>query len=106
MAARRLSRSIRSATRNDADQDDADKHDAYMGKVIKRSVTLNGHRTSYSIEDEFQVQLQRLAEMRGQPLAALIADIDAAPRTDGGLSSALRLHVLQSILQDRKTATE
>jgi predicted DNA-binding ribbon-helix-helix protein len=68
------------------------------GGVRKRSVTLNGHRTSYSIEDAFQNELERLAREAGMPLARLIADIDALPRRDGGLSSALRLHVLDAVI--------
>jgi predicted DNA-binding ribbon-helix-helix protein len=65
--------------------------------VRKRSISLNGHRTSYSIEDAFQVHLERLAGARGMPLAKLIAEVDAEPRRSGGLSSALRLHVLKTL---------
>jgi predicted DNA-binding ribbon-helix-helix protein len=72
------------------------------GGVRKRSVTLNGHRTSYSIEDPFQAELERLARAAGIPLARLIADIDALPRRDGGLSSALRLHVLEAVISEAR----
>jgi predicted DNA-binding ribbon-helix-helix protein len=72
------------------------------GPVRKRSVTLNGHRTSYSLEDPFQDQLERLAAEKGVPVARLIADIDALPRRLGGLSSALRLHVLNALLEQAK----
>lgn len=73
------------------------------GGIRKRSVTLNGHRTSYSLEDLFQTELERLARKNGVPLARLIADIDALPRREGGLSSALRLHVLSQLLEEAKS---
>ncbi|MCU0831894.1 MAG: ribbon-helix-helix domain-containing protein [Rhizobiaceae bacterium] len=77
-----------------------------MSGVRKRSVSLNGHRTSYSIEDEFQAHLLRLAGERGMPLARLIADIDAVPRRQGGLSSALRLHVLKVLEREALSGRE
>ena len=66
-----------------------------MSVVRKHSVTIGGHRTSYSIEDPFHKELVSIAAERGMPVAALIAEIDAArpPRTN--LSSAIRLHVLE-----------
>lgn len=65
--------------------------------MLKRSVTIGGHRTSFSLEREFLNELQRLAAERGMSLAALVAEIDRA-RPDGqNLSSALRLHVLASL---------
>ena len=45
--------------------------------VRKRSVTIAGHRTSYSIEDAFQAELNAIAETRGISLAALIAEIES-----------------------------
>ena len=71
-----------------------------MSAVRKRSITINGHRTSYALEDEFQTALEALAHERGIALARLVAEIDAARPRTGGLSSALRLHVLTA-LQDR-----
>jgi predicted DNA-binding ribbon-helix-helix protein len=69
-----------------------------MGAVRKRSVSINGHRTSYSLEDAFQQALEQIAAERGIAPATLVAEIDAKPRREGGLSSALRLHVLESLL--------
>lgn len=64
----------------------------------KRSVTIDGHRTSVSLEDAFWTELLAIAERRGLSLNALVAEIDHA-RSDGqagsdNLSSALRLFVL------------
>ena len=62
--------------------------------VRKRSVTISGHQTSYSLEDEFLDALRELADTEGLALAALIAMVDARRPRDASLSSALRLHVL------------
>jgi predicted DNA-binding ribbon-helix-helix protein len=63
----------------------------------KHSVTINGHGTSYSIEDEFHEELARLASAQGKPLARMIAAIDAARQPGTNLSSAIRLHVLKAL---------
>ncbi len=62
----------------------------------KRSVTIAGHRTSVSLEDAFWQALAEIAAARGLPVAKLIAEIDAG-RGDSGLSSALRVFVLNEI---------
>lgn len=63
----------------------------------KRSVSIRGHRTSLSLEDEFWEELGAIAATRGVSLAALITEIDRT-RT-GGLSSAVRLFVLEDLRQ-------
>lgn len=66
----------------------------------KRSVTIDGHRTSISLEDAFWAELSALAKARGLSLNALVAEIDrsreSAPEPVN-LSSALRLHVLDQL---------
>ncbi len=59
----------------------------------KRSLSIAGHRTSVSLEDEFWDALKEIAAVEGRSLAALIAEIDTA-RGDINLSAALRLHAL------------
>jgi predicted DNA-binding ribbon-helix-helix protein len=59
----------------------------------KRSITIAGHRTSISLEDAFWEALGEIADRRGMPVAALVAEIDRA-RAGVGLSAAIRLHVL------------
>ena len=66
--------------------------------VRKRSVTIAGHRTSFSLEDAFWQELVGIAEHRGITLAELVVEIDS--ERDGNLSSALRLYILRD-LQDR-----
>ncbi|MDP1749470.1 MAG: ribbon-helix-helix domain-containing protein [Reyranella sp.] len=69
----------------------------------KRSVTIDGHRTSISLEDAFWTELSAIARARGLSVNALVAEIDHARGTPLGtakganLSSALRLHVLDEL---------
>ncbi|MAI49774.1 MAG: aryl-sulfate sulfotransferase [Rhodospirillaceae bacterium] len=61
----------------------------------KRSVTIAGHRTSISLEDEFWGELVRIAGERRTSLNGLISAIDEARTTN--LSSAIRLYVLNDL---------
>ena len=63
----------------------------------KRSVTIDGHRTSVSLEDAFWAELGAIADARGLSLNALVAEIDHARVAPGNLSSALRLYVLDEM---------
>ena len=65
-----------------------------MSAVRKHSVTIRGHRTSYSLETAFHDDLVAIAAARGMALAALVAEIDESRPRQSNLSSALRLHVL------------
>jgi predicted DNA-binding ribbon-helix-helix protein len=58
------------------------------------SITIRGHATSVSMEDEFWASLKQMAKARGSSIASLIADIDAKRGPEQNLSSALRLAVL------------
>jgi predicted DNA-binding ribbon-helix-helix protein len=61
---------------------------------LKRSVTIRGHRTSFSLEKPFLDELQSIAALRGISLAALVCEIDESRPRMTNLSSALRIHVL------------
>lgn len=65
-----------------------------MSGIVKRSVAIRGHRTSYSLEQPFHDELARIADRRGMAVAALVCEIDQARPRETNLSSALRLHVL------------
>jgi predicted DNA-binding ribbon-helix-helix protein len=65
--------------------------------VVKRSVTIRGHRTSFSLEQPFFDALTAIAERRGLSLAALVAEIDASRPKGANLSSALRVFVLEDV---------
>ena len=75
--------------------------------MIKRSVSIRGHRTSISLEEPFWRALREMAAERGVSVAALVREIDdersrrMARRTGaaaevGGLSSAIRVAVLDA----------
>ena len=67
-----------------------------MNALVKRSLTLAGHRTSVALEIEFWDHLAALAERRGQTLAALVAAVDAERSPEQALASALRVFALSS----------
>jgi predicted DNA-binding ribbon-helix-helix protein len=66
--------------------------------LLKRSLTISGHRTSISLEEAFWLRMKDLARRRKTSLSALVAEIDAA-RGDANLSSAIRVFVLEAALQ-------
>jgi predicted DNA-binding ribbon-helix-helix protein len=57
--------------------------------LIKRSVTIAGHRTSISLEPLFWEALVAAAAADGKSLNGLVAEIDEARTTN--LSSAIRV---------------
>lgn len=65
--------------------------------LVKRSLTLAGHRTSVALEAEFWAVLEAMAAERGESLSALVAGVDAG-RRDRPLASALRLAALSHTL--------
>ncbi|MGE0502964.1 MAG: ribbon-helix-helix domain-containing protein [Rhizobiaceae bacterium] len=68
-----------------------------MSGVRKRSVSIRGHRTSFSLEQAFFDELAAIANGRDIPLAALVAEVDAGRDRRTNLSSALRLFVLEAL---------
>jgi predicted DNA-binding ribbon-helix-helix protein len=61
--------------------------------IVKRSVVIDGHKTSISLEDTFWNSLKEIARFANVSLSDLITLIDSA-RHHGNLSSAIRLVVL------------
>lgn len=68
-----------------------------MARPVKHSLTLRGHRTSVSLEDEFWQAFRQIAARRGRPINDLAAEIDEQRGTDAGLASAIRLFVLREL---------
>lgn len=66
-----------------------------MSRPVKRSLTLKGHRTSVSLEDEFWRAFQAIAKESAKPINVLASEIDAERDLDVGLATAIRLHVLR-----------
>ena len=60
--------------------------------IIKRSIVLNGHKTSVSLENEFWDGLRQIADAQKSKVSALVQRIDRE-RTNRNLSSAIRIFV-------------
>lgn len=63
----------------------------------KHSLTLRGHRTSVTLEEEFWEAFRAAATRRDMPLNQLAAQIDEDRGTDCGLATAIRLFVLREL---------
>ncbi len=71
-----------------------------MSQVRKRSVTIHGHRTSFSLEDAFYDIILSIADTRHITVASLIAEVDESRDRNSNLSSALRIHTLEWVRND------
>lgn len=69
--------------------------------VAKRSIVIDGHKTSVSLEDAFWNDLKEIAHTRRVTLSELVAGVDAL-RKQSNLSSAIRLFVLHHY-EDKRT---
>ena len=65
-----------------------------MSLVAKRSVTLGGHKTSVTLEDEFWDALRMIAHRDKTTMASLVGQINQT-RNKSNLSSAIRVFVLK-----------
>jgi predicted DNA-binding ribbon-helix-helix protein len=65
--------------------------------IVKRSVSIAGHRTSISLEEPFWDALRAIATERGVSFQALVGEIDSR-RAGQNLSSAIRVFVLEAAL--------
>ena len=66
-----------------------------MTRPVKHSLTLNGHRTSVTLEAEFWAAFCAIAAAEGLSVNALAARIDAGRGVETGLATAIRLQVLR-----------
>ena len=63
-------------------------------EIAKRSVVINGHKTSVSLEDAFWLEVKAIATERNLSLSELVSLVDYERGEVGNLSSALRCFVL------------
>ena len=68
----------------------------------KISVSLSGHQTSVSIEQEFFEVLQKISKERNQSIASIIKHIDETRNPESNLSSETRIWILKQILKTSK----
>lgn len=70
--------------------------------VIKRSIILDGHKTSISIEEPFWVALKEIACGSGMTMSKQVAVIGANRAAGSNLSSAIRVHILELVRDQLK----
>lgn len=63
----------------------------------KISVSLSGHQTSISLEEEFINALKEIAANKNQSIASIISDIDSNRPAKMNLSSAIRVWILNNL---------
>lgn len=68
----------------------------------KISVSLSGHQTSISLEQEFFELLQRFANEQKTSVASIIQQIDSGRKPGSNLSSETRIWILKQILKTSK----
>ncbi len=71
----------------------ASSFSAAPSAVRKRSIIIDGHKTSISLEDAFWSALRDIASASRRTLSDIVTEIDASC-SNSNLSSAVRLHVL------------
>jgi predicted DNA-binding ribbon-helix-helix protein len=64
--------------------------------VKKRSIRIDGHPTSVTLEEPFWEALKELSDRQDKSVSQLVAEIDAQ-RGDENLSSALRVYILNYV---------
>jgi predicted DNA-binding ribbon-helix-helix protein len=74
---------------------------AMKSLILKRSIMIDGQKTSVSLEDEFWQALKQIAAGLDMKMAELVHRI-GQQREYGNLSSALRLFVLEHYLSRAK----
>ena len=73
--------------------------------IVKRSIVIDGHKTSVSLEDPFWTDLKKIAHDQRASLGDLVAEIDRK-RKHGNLSSAIRLFVFGHLLNEHERLGE
>jgi len=68
--------------------------------IIKRSIDVNGRKTSVTLEDEFWEALRTIAHRKKTTLVAIVDQINQT-RNKSNLSSAIRVFVLKHYLPTR-----
>lgn len=61
----------------------------------KISVSLSGHQTSISLEQEFIDALREIAHKQKRSIASIIAELDSTQPIGTNLSSAIRIWILK-----------
>ena len=73
--------------------------------ILKRSVAVDGHITSVSLEDAFWGALKEIADAQHETLSNMVTEIDRTRQQGSNLSSAIRLFVLDWMRLGDKSAS-
>lgn len=65
--------------------------------IIKRSVNIQGHATSITLEEEFWHVLKTISKKTKRPIRQIVAELDEKKAPEDNLSSAIRVFVLKSV---------
>jgi predicted DNA-binding ribbon-helix-helix protein len=65
--------------------------------VIKRSIVIDGTKTSISIEDAFWRSLKEIAGEKRMTLSDLVSSIKSSRTANSNLSSAIRVFILSDV---------
>jgi len=72
--------------------------------IVKRSVVLDGQKTSLTLEDAFWAEIKEIARIQNVTVSRVVAEIDAT-RKHSNLSTAIRVYVLEHLQeQGRRTS--
>jgi predicted DNA-binding ribbon-helix-helix protein len=74
--------------------------------ILKRSVAIDGHITSVSLEDAFWDTLKEIAVAHDETLSNIVTGIDKTRQRGSNLSSAIRLFVLDWMRSRNKRLPE
>jgi predicted DNA-binding ribbon-helix-helix protein len=80
------------------------RYDRGPSAIRKYSIVICGHKTAVSMEPAFWIALKAMAKARNTTLTALVGKIDLERRA-GGLSSAIRIAVLEDARDRLATVT-
>ena len=64
--------------------------------IVKRSVIIDGHKTSVSLEEPFWTLVREIAGTERLNVSGLLCEIDRQ-RRNANLSSAIRVYVLENV---------
>ncbi|MCY3985279.1 MAG: ribbon-helix-helix domain-containing protein [Roseovarius sp.] len=75
-------------------------------RPVKRSLTINGHRTSVSLEEDFWFSFRQIARRQRKSINALATEIDNEREILTNLASAIRVYVLRYHQEKSMTCNE
>ena len=79
-------------------------HDLGKSPVIKRSISVGGHKTSVSLEKEFWDLFHDMARRRGLTLVKLFEEFHMTCPEGSTMSSHIRTSILNAVIERARAA--